>query len=232
MEKELSELSVSELKSILRDRGLKVSGRKDDLIDRILTVETLPTDVKWETLLPMDYYDVVNVCKTSKQFKKICDDERFWRLYGERRNWHKDLPEDTWRQTAILNTLGKLKPSALAEIEWQLTDIPTAKGIGIPPKDLSKILFREPITIAIPYFDEEKGWFEVNRSKVIQITPDTPVGSTLKHVLNSIYKGMWGSRPKENIETVLNDESGTKFYFTGIQPPRDKLYHMLKIYWV
>lgn len=49
----LKKLKVSELKQILKDMGLKVSGKKDDLVDRILTGGTnkppIPDDMRSET---------------------------------------------------------------------------------------------------------------------------------------------------------------------------------------
>ena len=132
---ELGAKKIIDLKIILRNRGLKISGTKADLIDRILADQSelsqstsfpllnLPKDLQKESLLSLEYNEIVNLCKTNKESYKICNDERFWKLYAENRGLVKE-PNDTWKQTAILDYLGKYDHDILNEINWDISTIP------------------------------------------------------------------------------------------------------------
>ena len=91
----LNNLTVVELKEILRKEGLKVSGRKAELIDRInayrqsiqtsnqtnqLSELPLPKDLIIQIALELDFPDIFPFCLTSLRHNElVCDNEDFWR---------------------------------------------------------------------------------------------------------------------------------------------------------
>ena len=86
MENDLSKLTVKKLQAQLRKLGLKVSGNKADLIQRIQVRDFLTgvTDPDREILLNLNAEDLLNACKTSKYATELCADEKFLRLRVER----------------------------------------------------------------------------------------------------------------------------------------------------
>lgn len=305
---ELSKFKIPQLKDILRNRKLKVSGKKQELIDRILADQgpeveeltekveelsiqdpfallALPKDVQRETLLKLNYKDIAKMCSTNKELSNICQDDRFWQAFAERRELKKDLPTDTWKQTAILDYLGKENYSdpnknyILGKISWDISVMPKntpnedrldieknrwnkygiLSGGNLPPlppemvgiaisyfdenldkmvllseKDLKKIVFRGPVKIGVPFYDEirnewivdeyeyiEKYDYEIN---VFILQPNTPVGSTVGHVLEQIYRHMFGFKANEPLKSIAEISANPDFYvshsyFEGLEKP-------------
>lgn len=82
---ELEEKKISELKNILRQLNLKVSGDRQILINRILEnqpkfpLSKLPPDVLRVTALNLPLRDILNLCETNKQYQQaICNSKSFW----------------------------------------------------------------------------------------------------------------------------------------------------------
>ena len=92
MEKDLSSWKVKELQAHLRKLGLKVSGKKADLIERIKSHNSnessaFPTgivDVDREILLNLNTRDLLDACKTNKYVIELCNNNKFMRLRLER----------------------------------------------------------------------------------------------------------------------------------------------------
>ncbi len=100
MESDLTRRTVKQLKDTLRSLGLKVSGNKPDLIQRILQAEheitpqkqvspqgKFPTgiiDIDREILLNLNIYDLSDACKTNKYAIRLCADDDFLRLRLQR----------------------------------------------------------------------------------------------------------------------------------------------------
>lgn len=139
----------------------------------------LPGDLKTQILLylPPDF--------------NLSVGEHFWKEYDSLRGWQPQRPEDTWYQTAMLGTLGYRKYGELIldDIVWDIDRTPkpykvfglfnNGKQYPIIPKFWDEIIFRDPITIQGPKGDQ---------SVTFTLEPDTPVGSSLGHVLTEIYQ--------------------------------------------
>ena len=78
-------LKVTQLKILLRERNLPVSGLKKILVSRLYDydrtfITEVPEDIYKEILLNLDDRDLANMCSTNKRAKKICNDDKFWNL--------------------------------------------------------------------------------------------------------------------------------------------------------
>lgn len=307
-EDELNSLKIQQLKDIAKNRGLKSSGLKYKLVQRILqnqvtsqpnlsaqktsssvgqkikslrsekesnpksiiqesSLLSLPKDVQKEALLKLDYPEIIKICKTSKQLGEICNDERFWKLYCENRKLTKNLPTDTWKQTAILSYLGKDnyddEDRFLGNLSWDISVIPkntpgqdrpdieinrknkSPPGVSPTPnlpkelqgiavaeiwwdslipltaKDFRKIVFRGPVEIEVPDYSiirresiESESDLKMPESKVFTLHPDTPVGSTLGHVLEEIYRHIYGLRDNEKLMSIAELSIYPDFYIS------------------
>jgi hypothetical protein len=119
----------------------------------------------------------------------------------EEKGLEKDRQEDTWKQTAMLNYFGRYYPdddgSILREINWDITRPPTKlykyvelvdNIVYLEDRDYLGIVFRDPVKITVPSIDEDE-----NIIIEFKLIPDTPVGSTLKHTLDQVYRKMYGA---------------------------------------
>jgi len=103
MEQELTNLKVVELRSILKDSGLKVGGKKTELIERIISsrskneitrnpevikkydtlekdIPVLSKDMLFQIALELDLPDLFSFCLSSKRYNEIaCNNKEFWR---------------------------------------------------------------------------------------------------------------------------------------------------------
>ena len=86
MEKDLSTWTKAQLQAQLRKLGLKISGNKDELIERIHGRDFLTgiLDVDREILLNLNTKDLLNTCKTDKYAARLCSDEKFLELRVDR----------------------------------------------------------------------------------------------------------------------------------------------------
>ncbi len=137
-------------------------------------------------------------------------------------------------QTAILRYLGKYeldKGRVLSEIVWKIISPPydLRKFVDaeddidekyntefkiLTDKEYQKIVFRDPVKIFIPflgadYYDED---IDDYPAKKFILKPDTPVGSTLKHTLEKVYRKMYGLNNKEKLKDA-GDIFGEEFYY-------------------
>lgn len=123
------------------------------------------------------------------------------------------------------------------------------RDIPIPKEEYNKIVFRKVVYVAIPKLiegneEDPEGMFIIENygqfkkwdsvfldeplpgepQYVIKIKPNTTYGSTLKHVLNLIYKGIWGlpmsgTRP---LSELIGNIRFLRIYFGGLQIPSKK----------
>ncbi len=230
-EEELSEFPNSVLEKIRVKYGLSKQDR-DDLINNILThqdfleerdkrtpsisskdisyFDNLPRDALMLVLFKLPYPEIAKKCKLSKKVNSLCNDEVFWKQYAENRGLNKDRESDTWKQTAILNYLGKYEPdysgygaTLLGDLAWYIVDPPNniyvipkfvhnGQYIADPleEKDYSKIVFRDPVKIAYTRYKIDPNVTTAGYN--FELKPDTEVGSTLEHTLNQLYLKMYG----------------------------------------
>ncbi len=261
-EEELSEFPNSVLEKIRVKYGLSKQDR-DELINNILThqdfleerekrtpsikdisyFDNLPRDALILVLLELPYAEIAKRCKLSKKVNSLCNDERFWRQYAENRNLQKDRESDTWKQTAIINYLGRYYPNKdghiLSEIQWTIETAPydlyrfidalddeelddNTGIIHLDNKDYQKIVFRDPVKIVLPFFPGESE--DDSPDIVLTLIPDTPVGSTLEHTLDQVYRKMYGLTKNEdlvNAKEILGEDFQTGHpYFEGFSKRR------------
>lgn len=86
---QLQKLKVIELRDILREKGLKVSGNKSDLIDRLCpnqdpslhfsSLSLLPLDIIKEIILYLPITLIFKFIQTNKKYYSILQDKLFWR---------------------------------------------------------------------------------------------------------------------------------------------------------
>ena len=152
---ELEQMSLDNLKTILRNSDQSTTGYKQKLISRILgeippkssrnsTKKTtsislrsespnlldLPYDVLLLSFLNLTYPQIIAKCRTSQKFNKICNDEKFWKQYAEKHHIKKENSTDTWRETIKYN--GKMSRlvnledrQVLSEINWRIYENPS-----------------------------------------------------------------------------------------------------------
>lgn len=93
----LNNLKVVELKEMLKNSGLKTSGRKAELVERLLksqkvspqkppqdltktSLQNLPKDILFKLALDLDLPDLFSLCLSSKKYNDaICDNQDFWK---------------------------------------------------------------------------------------------------------------------------------------------------------
>lgn len=102
----LGKYKIPELKQILKERKLKISGKKDELIERILNnpkkieifnfpILNLPLDVLREIALNLPLLDIFKLCQTNKRFKLISNDKIFWeKLFLREIDEKIEIPEN------------------------------------------------------------------------------------------------------------------------------------------
>src|SRR6516165_11154845 len=112
---ELKKKKIPELKAILKEKKLKVSGNKSELIDRILQsqpklpIQKLPLDILRITALNLPVRDILNLCQTNKQYQQyICNNKPFWEalLLREVGNIKVNIPLDAninWYKEKVKN---------------------------------------------------------------------------------------------------------------------------------
>lgn len=125
----------------------------------------------------------------------------------------------------------------------------------ISEDEYKKIVFKEPVNIGIPKLIKEKGedldgmrilkdygifkkgdlvivdepW-EDDPQYILEVIPNTTYGSTLRHVLDSIYRGIWGlpSDEKRPITELISNVDIPHGYFEGLKlPTKDQDYYIL-----
>ena len=115
-------------------------------------------------------------------------------------------------------------------------------------KQYNEIIFRGPVKVSIPYLTNEES--EDERAKmivtesfgkfkegdevyveepwadedqyIIEIKPNTKYGSTLRHVIDSIYRGIWGlpKNEKRQLSDLIDDIYIPHAYFEGLGLPQ------------
>jgi Leucine-rich repeat (LRR) protein len=131
---ELKKKKIPELKAILKEKKLKVSGNKSELIDRILQsqpklpIQKLPLDVVRITALNLPVRDILNLCQTNLKYQQyICNNKPFWEALLLREvntkinippnadiNWYKEKVKN-WSSVKIL--VEKIKANSV-EVEY------------------------------------------------------------------------------------------------------------------
>ena len=81
MDSNLNNLTVPELKTLARTRGLTGFSRfrKNELVLVLqkATQPTLPRDIQFELMINMDPPELMKLCTSDKQLNQLCSDERF-----------------------------------------------------------------------------------------------------------------------------------------------------------
>ncbi len=124
----------------------------------------------------------------------------------------------------------------LTKIEWNISNPPYdlrkynekfATPHNLSDEDYRKIVFRDPTKIYVPRLTGSEEEEEV----VIDflLIPDTPVGSTLKHTLDQIYRKMYTLSDKDDLHPaseIFNDYDYymAKPYFLGLADNEDGSY--------
>ncbi len=263
-EEELSEFPNSTLEKIRVKYGLSKQDR-DALINNILShqdflekrekrtpnisskdisyFDNLPRDALILVLLELPYAEIAKKCKLSKKVNSLCNDERFWRQYAENKGLVKDRESDTWKQTAIINYLGRYYPNKdgylLSEIQWTIDSAPydlyrfidaldnedlhdSTGVIPLDARDYQKIVFRDPVKIVLPFFPGESE--DDSPDIVLTLIPNTPVGSTLEHTFDQVYRKMYGLTKDEDLvdaTDILGEDFQTGHpYFEGFSKRR------------
>ncbi len=195
--------------------------------------ELLPNDVLDLILVSFSYQEIVKISTLCKKFTRISNDEIFFRKYAEIRGIKKYRDSDTYKQTVILNYLGKYEQhhvKLLAEIYWIITEQPlnlkrlctseTFKYVDLMREEYNRVVFRDTVNISVPHIEDlEKitnhhQFMEMCDKKKIryiefELQPNTSAGSTVRYILFKIY---------EKINTENTDIIITKpFYFTGLR---------------
>ncbi len=152
----------------------------------------------------------------------------------EKRDWIRDRESDTWKQTAMLRYLGKFLPNdqgnMMTGVRFNILTPPNNNQFisisrnesndpneeyyddfrQIIEKDYNKIVFRDPVIINVRHFAELS-----IPLRGFELIPDTPVGSTLEHTLDQIYREMYGLSDDDEllpaIETVGYNPTSESF---------------------
>src|SRR6516225_4732071 len=134
-ENELKKKKITELKAILKEKKLKVSGNKSELINRIsqsqskFSLQKLPPDILRLIALNLDVRDILNLCQTNKQYQQyICNNKPFWKalLLRETKgnvnispnadvNWYKEKIKN-WPSVKVL--VEKIEENKVEKIEY------------------------------------------------------------------------------------------------------------------
>jgi hypothetical protein len=223
----------------------------------------IPKDVLLETLYKSDYEGIVKLCRTSQQFNKICEDDKFWENYAKRNNIGRDslFPRGGWKEA--VKYYGKISRFSipmygriLGNINWIMIEYPDNLEydpdygsdfgghdfIPIPKEEYNKIILKGPVKVAIPHLEKGEDTMEIlqnygkfkkgdevmmeepwvdEKQYIIEIKPNTNYGSTLIHVLDSIYRGIWGLPENENrdLEDLIDNVYMPHPYFEGLYVP-------------
>ena len=279
-EEDLNVFTIPDLREILRARGLKVSGKKADLIERILTSQDIPEiyTKKGKTELP------VRIIGPTKEEYPRPKGEEYPRPKGEGKIYKKEItssfpsiisapvepptdlssplssPINSTSSSPRLPVYEVIPDSTfikttdapniiLGDISWDLNDAPKTGNkdilmgqklernssrlgyIGgktlyeLPKKELDNIIFHNLVAIRVPQLNKDedgKYFLDEDDLKTFTLKPDTPSGSTLKHVLDSIYRQMFKIPPNKSLKDV-KDIYGSVYieypFFEGLTKP-------------
>ncbi len=122
----------------------------------------------------------------------------------------------------------------LTEIKWTISNPPydllkyekkSATPQDLSDEDYQKIVFRDPTKIYVPRFTGSEEEVVID----FMLMPNTPVGSTLKHTLDQIYRKMYTLSDKDDLHPaseIFNnyDYYIRKSYFLGLADNEDGSY--------
>lgn len=250
-EEDLWAFTVNDLREILRSRGLAVSGKKADLIDRILTSQDIlekyerKKETKKKTETP-GYELPVEIIGPPKEISpRSTSSSSSPRSTSStpRLPVIEVQPDSTFTKTTDAPNI------ILGDISWDLNDAPKTGNkdilmgqklernssrlgyIGgktlyeLPKKELDNIIFHNLVAIRVPQLNKNedgKYFLDEDDLKTFTLKPDTPSGSTLKHVLDSIYRQMFKIPPNKPLKDV-KDIYGSVYieypFFEGLTKP-------------
>ncbi len=194
-----------------------------DKNNKILLIH-LPQDLLFMLLFYLQYNEIKEICLTSRKIYKIYNNEIFWKLYTQIKNIKKDNEKDTYKQTALLNYLGKYEPNKdghyLYEIKWNLAFLPnnlqkytgpSHESVLLTEKEYNKIVFRNTVKIKVRcltgavmircltggILESQNVPLEVPTE--LELKPNTPIGSTLKYTLEKVYRAMYNLSEKDKL---------------------------------
>jgi hypothetical protein len=180
----------------------------------------LPKDILYtivEILIP---HQIITRCSISKMFNKLCKDKQFWKFYANTKYIPK-LNYDTLLNIVlisyivvmddILEYITWLTPDLLNKAEKQIEydrieDDNSEDSIEydterLTDSDWNKIIFNNPVKLSVPdytFLNTNPSTREYGYKKII-LYPDKEYGSTLRHVLEQIYRNMNGLSTTDNL---------------------------------
>jgi hypothetical protein len=185
-------------------------------------MEKLPKELKGEIALQLPYKQVIELCKTSRKMKALCDDEYFWIRYCRHHGFQKLLKSATWKETAEgwsepLSEFAGEKQSLLGNISWAINFPPETENVKVPSyeyssvrtwdlkwrdisdEELDEVFIRQPITLLTPYYDKERGRVVASdkEMKMMTVEPDLPGGISIINLLDTIHHEFWGDYPED-----------------------------------
>ncbi len=210
--------------------------------------DLLPLDIIKQLLLYFNYDNINKFCRTSAKYYQISNDESFWVLYAKSRSYPSNM-----KNNVLLNELGFCQNYSMrwnGSIQWVthicpeddglLSAIDESWGDYIGPMsgmEANRILFRNAVTFEIPHRGRPEKLqpskiSEITKKKCFIIRPNTPVGSTMLHVFNEIYKEMYDLKKSEltrhvwELNSALGDPSQTGTVLDILYDKERDIYHL------
>ncbi len=191
-EQELSDYPRETVYEIAKIYKLSKSGTKNEVVQRILTHQD---NLSGLSSAKKSSSKSATSSKSVKSAKSPTKSEDKWDLWVE--------SEDPKRPGEVLKHVGweaSAPPNKL-----NIYDELKQEWVDLNPEDYNKIVFKKPVKIEVDHHGRldapTSEDFEEDRI-IFTLEPDTPAGSTLRHVLTEIYRHMFELRDDELNKTI------------------------------
>ncbi len=192
----------------------------------------LPTDLVKLLLVHLNFKEIYRFLRISERYHQLVHDENLWSLYAKTKNRPASLRDHALLDHFGYFVNPSFHFDDDAQMSWYTHMAPSAKysmDVTVNGRDerfdteqFDKIFFRGAVRIQVPHRGrpetlprdlvpepnmmirhEAEERLDKNK-KTFTLEPDTSVGSTLKHVLEQIYKNMYDLKDTE-INKSLSD---------------------------